>query len=128
MVRILFLVVSLFSCAITDAQKKEAEVFAALQSGNIAQLDKMSNGFLEVILEEEGPFKNKAESLSALDNFLKRVKVKSCRELHQGNSRSNTNRYTIGQMLTQEGEFRVFLVFRDAGSGPYLLEIRIVRA
>jgi hypothetical protein len=128
MFRVLFLVGFLLSCSITDAQKKEDEVFAALQSGNIAQLDKMSNSFLEVIIENDGPFKNKAESLSALDNFLKRVKVKSCRELHQGNSRTNTNRYTIGQMLTQEGEFRVFLAFRNAGAGSYLLEIRIVRA
>jgi len=128
MVRFLLLAAFFLAYDSADAQKKETEIFAALQAGNIAQLDKLSGSSLEIILEDEGPFKSKSASLSALDVFLKRVMVKSCREVHQGNSRSNTNRYTIGQMQTQDGEFRVFLAFRDAGAGPSLIEIRIVRA
>lgn len=119
---IILLSIPLFS------EAQVAPIFSAIQAGDASQLEKYLDQRVEVVIEQDGRFMNKKQAVAAIDQFLKRVKVKSCREIHQGSSRSKDSQYTIGQMITGEGEFRVFLFIRDSGGSPMIQEIRFDRS
>jgi hypothetical protein len=123
----LILLIVIFSIPLfSDAQM--APIFSAIQAGDASQLEKYLDQRVEVVIEQDGRFMNKKQAVAAIDQFLKRVKVKSCREIHQGSSRSKDSKYTIGQLITTEGEFRVFLFIRESGGSPLIQEIRFDRS
>lgn len=123
----LILLIALFSFPLFS-EAQVAPIFSAIQAGDASQLEKYLDQRVEVVIEQDGRFMNKKQAVAAIDQFLKRVKVKSCREIHQGSSRSKDSQYTIGQMITGEGEFRVFLFIRDSGGSPMIQEIRFDRS
>lgn len=116
----------LIGTAASTAQN--AQIFAAFGQANANALEKFLDERVEVVIENRPAFMTRQQAISTLDAFFKRIDVRSCQELHQGSSRNRDSKYTIGQLVTGQGEYRVFLFIRQVGNRSVIQEIRIDKA
>jgi hypothetical protein len=109
-----------------DAQV--SAIFNALSTGNAADLERFMDDRIELVLDNRPSLVSKKQAVNQLSSFFDRVVVRSSKEIHQGSSRGKDSKYTIGQLMTNDGEYRIFLFIRQNGSQSIIQEIRIDRA
>jgi hypothetical protein len=99
-------------------------IFSALNSGDAAGLERYLDERVEIVIDNKPSFMTKKQASKAIESFFSRVKVNSCKEIHQGSSKNKDSKYTIGQLLTNDGEYRVYMFIQKSGNASLIQEIR----
>jgi Domain of unknown function (DUF4783) len=100
-------------------------VTKALSEGDAAVLSNYLDASVELTLLDKQNVYDKAQATTALKDFFGRNKPRSFSPVHQGTSRGSTSHYTIGDMTTASGNYRVYLYYKSNGGGVLIQEMRI---
>ena len=119
---VLFTVVSL--AAINQDQTKiPAGISIAIKSGNATELSKYMNSTVELLLLEKEDFYKKVVAETILKDFFNEYRTKDFVIRHQG--ARNDAQYAIGNLETEKGNFRVYILLKKVDQELLIHIIRI---
>lgn len=118
----LFLILASFTM---NAQM--SDVYSAIRSGNATALSSHFEDMLEVCILEDQSLYSKSEATSMISNFFQKNKPSGFKEMHQGSSKGKDSKYTIGQLETSNGSYRVYIFATQQGNKVSIQEIRFDR-
>jgi len=96
----------------------------ALKNGNSAEIAKYFDASIDLTLpNNEGVF-SKAQAALILKTFFAKHQPSSFSIVHNGDSKNNSH-YSIGNLKTNNGVFRTYLLYKEVGKKITILELRI---
>ena len=119
---VLFTIVSL--AAINQDQTKiPAGISIAIKSGNASELSKYMNSTIELLLLEKEDFYKKVVAETILKDFFNEYHSKDFVIRHQG--ARNDAQYAIGNLETEKGSFRVYILLKKVNQELLIHILRI---
>src|SRR4030043_1519335 len=110
--------------AITQDQTKiPAGISLAIKAGNAAELSKYMNSTVELLLLEKEDFYKKIVAETILKDFFNEYHAKDFVIRHQG--ANNDAQYAIGNLETEKGNFRVYILLKKVDQEILIHIIRI---
>lgn len=110
--------------AITQDQTKiPAGISLAIKAGNAAELSKYMNSTVELLLLEKEDFYKKIVAETILKDFFNEYHAKDFVIRHQG--ARNDAQYAIGNLETEKGNFRVYILLKKVDQELLIHIIRI---
>lgn len=106
----------------TRAQVPE-EIILSLGSGNSKVLSEYFNQNIELVVLENDKVYSKAQAKQIVSNFFKNYIPESFNVLHQGGKEGA--KYVIGNLKTNNGNFRVSFLLKKNGGKDYIHQLRI---
>lgn len=95
----------------------------AIKAGNASELSKYMNSTIELSLLDKEDFYKKNVAEVILKDFFSEYKTKDFSILHQG--AKNDAQYAIGNLKTEKGDFRVYLLLKKVDQDLLIHLIRI---
>jgi hypothetical protein len=106
-----------------DQTKIPAGISIAIKSGNAAELSKYMNSTVELLLLEKEDFYKKVVAETILKDFFDAYHTKDFVIRHQG--ARNDAQYAIGNLETEKGSFRVYILLKKVDQELLIHIIRI---
>lgn len=122
----MFFVAALWMISLQGYSQMNA-VFDAIRSGNATELGSFLEERIELGIDADYVFVPKNTAVSQLATFFKNHRPTGFKEIHQGASRGRDAKYTIGELETNNGTFRVYIYANQTGSKTSIQEIRFDR-
>jgi len=123
----LFPVVVLLLSAFTAMAQEQARIPAgisiAIKAGNAVELSKFMNPTVELLLLDKEDFYKKNVAETILSDFFNSHHAEDFIIRHQG--AKNDAQYAIGNLKTDQGEFRVYFLLKKVGQELLIHQIRI---
>jgi hypothetical protein len=95
----------------------------AFKAGNAAELAKYMNSTIELLLLDKEDFYKKNVAESILKDFFNEHRSIDFTIRHQG--ANNDAQYAIGNLKTEKGDFRVYVLLKKVGQDLLIHVIRI---
>ncbi len=96
-----------------------------LEQGDASAIAAFFEGQVEIsILEEEGVY-DKGVARQKLASFFKKHQVLSFEQVHKGTSKGKNAVYCIGNLVTVDQSFRVYVFLEAKGDQQLIQELRI---
>jgi len=92
---------------------QSTDYFKALGSGNTDALAKVMKSEVEFCINSGQKNISKTEAIGALKEFLADVNPKSCRKMHDGDSKVAGSYFQVGKLKSEKGNYRVFIYFEQ---------------
>jgi hypothetical protein len=129
----LFLIISIISVFSSNIAAKNEIGFddnlsviqKALAEGDANTLSNYFDATLEITLLDKQDVLDKTKATETLRNFFAKNKPRAYNAVHQGSSKGSSSHYTIGDMQTSGGNFRVYIYYKSSGNNVLIQEIRI---
>ena len=102
-----------------------APITKALSEGDAATLSNYLDNSVEITVLASQNVYDKAQATKALGDFFAKNKPRSFNAVHQGSSKGSSSHYTIGDLASASGTYRVYLYYKSVGEKPVIQEIRI---
>ena len=99
------------------------EVILCLKTGNSRVLSQYFNQNVELAILENDNIYSKAQAEQIVTNFFSRFQCESFNVLHQGGNEDS--KYLIGNLKTNGGTFRVYLMIKINGGKPFIHHLKI---
>lgn len=96
----------------------------AFSTGNAAQLSSYFSKSIDLSVSGSEGMYSQAQSEQILKKFFVKNTPKKFNILHTGTSKNNTN-YAIGNLLTNNGKFRVYLIYKQTKDSFEIQELSI---
>ena len=100
------------------------DLTVAFKSGNV---DKIATHFTDPIdlsiPNNEGVF-SKTQATQILKTFFTKNKPSNFKVVHNGDSKNNAH-YSIGNLTTSNGAYRIYILYKEVKSINIILELRI---
>jgi Domain of unknown function (DUF4783) len=115
-----------FSCLAATAQEQTnipGGISVAIKAGNAAELSKYMNSTIELLLLDKEDFYKKNVAETILRDFFSEYQTKDFTIRHQG-AKSDAQ-YAIGNLKTEKGDFRVYLLLKKVDQELLIHQIRI---
>ncbi|MBV6439622.1 MAG: DUF4783 domain-containing protein [Haliscomenobacteraceae bacterium CHB4] len=116
----------LFAPAIAFSQSGTSleSITSALNAGDADALSKYFASNVEISIEDNEQVYAKAKATEVVRNFFNTNKPKSFSQMHKGVSRENSDQYSIGNLSSVNGNYRVYLYLKVSGSNLSIQEMR----
>ena len=111
--------------ATSMSQPNIAPITKALSEGDAATLSNYLDNSVEITVLASQNVYDKAQATKALGDFFAKNKPRSFNAVHQGSSKGSSSHYTIGDLVSASGTYRVYLYYKSVGEKPVIQEIRI---
>ena len=111
--------------ATSMSQPNIAPITKALSEGDAATLSNYLDNSVEITVLTAQNVYDKAQATKALGDFFAKSKPRSFNAVHQGSSKGSSSHYTIGDLASASGTYRVYLYYKSVGEKPVIQEIRI---
>jgi len=112
-----------FSPLIQDQSKIPGGISLAFKAGNAAELSKYMNSTVEILLLDKEDFYKKNVAETILKDFFLTHPSKDFIIRHQG--ARNDAQYAIGNLSTEKGEFRIYILLKKVDQELLIHIIRI---
>jgi hypothetical protein len=115
-----------FSCLAARAQEQTnipGGISVAIKAGNASELSKYMNSTIELLLLDKEDFYKKNVAETILKDFFSEYQTKDFTIRHQG-AKSDAQ-YAIGNLKTEKGDFRVYLLLKKVDQELLIHQIRI---
>jgi|GEM_PF-244270 hypothetical protein len=99
------------------------DVVTSFKTGNANTLSEYFNQNIEMVVLEHDDVYSKAQAQQIVSNFFSQNKVQEFSIIHQGGKEEA--RYAIGNLITNNGTFRVYFLLKNAGNKAYIHQLRI---
>ncbi|GJM31637.1 MAG: hypothetical protein DHS20C18_06380 [Saprospiraceae bacterium] len=106
------------------AQADFSAITQAISAGNTEALVKYFDNSVEVAILDNEDVYNKAQAANVVKDFFSKYKPQSFSQVHQGTSRGNDSRYCIGNLVTNQATFRVYIYLKTDGQKSTIQELR----
>ncbi len=97
----------------------------ALSDGDATTLGNYFDSSVELTILDAQDVMDKAKATETVKSFFLKNKPRAYNMVHQGTSKGNSSHYTIGDMQTSSGNYRVYLYYKSAGDKVLIQEMRI---
>lgn len=97
----------------------------AIGDGDAATLGNYFDASVELTILDKQDVLDKTQATEAVKSFFSKNKPRSYNMVHQGTSKGNASHYTIGDLQTASGNYRVYLYYKSAGDKVLIQEMRI---
>ena len=97
----------------------------AIGDGDAATLGNYFDASIELTVLDKQDVLDKTQATEAVKNFFLKNKPRAYNMVHQGTSKGNASHYTIGDMQTASGNYRVYLYYKSVGDKVLIQEMRI---
>jgi hypothetical protein len=124
--RIIPVILIALSTQITNGQEQPripGGISIAIKAGNAAELSKYLNSTVELLLLDKEDFYKKNVAETILRDFFNEYKTKDFTIRHQG--AKNDAQYAIGNLKTENGDFRVYFLLKKIDQELLIHQIRI---
>lgn len=115
---LLSLIIPLFAGINMDA------ITRAISAGDVATLGQYLDETVEIAVMDNEDLYDKSQALPVLKGFFGKYQPKSFSQVHQGTSKGSDSVYCIGNLVTSQGAFRVYIYMRVEGSKYWIQELR----
>jgi hypothetical protein len=115
-----------FSCLATRAQEQTnipGGISVAIKAGNASELSRYMNSTIELLLLDKEDFYKKNVAETILKDFFSEYQTRDFTIRHQG-AKSDAQ-YAIGNLKTEKGDFRVYLLLKKVDQELLIHQIRI---
>ena len=106
-----------------DQAKIPEGIAIAIKAGNAAELSKYMNSTIELLLLDKEDFYKKNVAETILRDFFAAYQTKDFTIRHQG--AKNDAEYAIGNLKTEKGDFRVYVLLKKVDQELLIHQIRI---
>lgn len=117
------LTVSTLNLAAQEQPRIPSEISSAMKTGNSSELSKFMNSTVGLLLLDNEDFYKKNVAETILKDFFNEYHVKDFTIRHQG--AKNDAQYAIGNLETEKGSFRVYILLKKVGQELLIHQIRI---
>jgi hypothetical protein len=97
----------------------------ALSTGDVETLSKYFADNVEISIKDNEQLYSKAKATEVMRNFFNTNKPRSFQQVHQGTSRESSDQYSIGNLSSSSGNYRVYLYLKSSGGNMVIQEIRL---
>lgn len=122
-----FLPAILLSFCLTAAAQEQSKIPAgisiAIKAGNSAELAKYMNSTIELHVLDKEDFYKKNVAEAILKDFFRNYQTRDFTVRHQG--AKNDAHYAIGNLITEKGDFRVYVLLKKVDEELLIHLIRI---
>lgn len=130
--RTLALIISIF-CLVSaalpvtnlDSNPNLGLISKAISEGDATTLGAYFDNNIDLTILSSQDILPRTKAIDQIAQFFAKNKPKSFNAVHQGSSKGNGSHYTIGDMPTASGTFRVYLYYRASGDKVIIQEMRI---
>jgi hypothetical protein len=116
------LLITAFALGSVSAQ---TDVTNALGKGDVTSLSEHLAEKVELSIGDKEELLLKSEVVSRLNAFYSTHPARGFKAMHSGNSKAKESNYTIGELLTDSGNYRVYIYFTQEGGKRMIAELRI---
>ena len=102
-----------------------AAITKALSEGDAATLNSYLDNSVELTILASQNVYNKTQATAVMSDFFAKNKPRAFNAVHQGSSKGSASHYTIGDLSSATGSYRVYLYYKSVGDKPVIQEIRI---
>jgi hypothetical protein len=99
------------------------EIILSLKNGNSKVLSGYFNENVELVVLESDNVYSKAQAQQIVNNFFSNYKPESFTVIHQ--SEKSGAKYLIGNLVTSNGNFRVYFLLKKSEEKDYIHQLRI---
>ena len=117
------IIFSLLIVPIVSLAQIPDEIILSLKSGNAKVLSEYFNQNVELVIIENDNVYSKAQAQQIVNNFFTKNKPENFRIIHQGGKEGA--KYVIGNLLTKQGNFRVYFLIKQDKGNSYIHQLRI---
>ena len=103
----------------------QSDLNTALGKGDVAGISSYLGSKVELAIGQNEGTVTKAEAETRLKEFFASHAAKGFKAMHSGTSKSNDSTYSIGELTTANGTFRVYVLYTQQGSSKQVTELRI---
>lgn len=96
----------------------------AMKSGDATALSQYFDNDLELTILSNVDILNKQSAKKEIEAFFKKNPPSGYAQLHQGTSKGQQGQYSIGNLTTQNGKFRVYIYMKVDGGKHLIQELR----
>ncbi|MFK7806821.1 MAG: DUF4783 domain-containing protein [Saprospiraceae bacterium] len=93
----------------------------AMKSGDATALSQYFDSDIELTILNDIDILNKQSAKQEIASFFKKNAPSGYAQLHQGTSKGQRGQYSIGNLTTSNGKFRVYIYMKVEG-GKYLIQ------
>ena len=116
----LFIITSVFASATPVSDN----LATALKKGNSTEISSYFGPSIDLsIPSNEGVF-SKTQARLILKTFFLKNKPSDFNVVHNGDSKNNSH-YSIGNLITQKGTFRTYILYKEVNKKITILELKI---
>lgn len=105
--------------------KAQSEFQQAFQQGNADLLAPYLADEIDLCLVVNEQTLPKSRAIQELKNFFASHKVQSYKPMHSGGGEGHSKSYSISNLSTSKGDFRVYVYYKKPGGKLLIEEIRI---
>lgn len=120
---IVVLMTGFLSLQAQDQSKIPAGISLAFKAGDASELSKYINSTVELLVLDKEDFYKKNVAETILKDFFAEYKVKDYTVRHNGGI--NETQYSIGNLKTEKGDFRVSFLLKKVDQELLIHQIRI---
>lgn len=99
--------------AFASAQDAKS-LFSAIGKANVEALSANFSNDMEICIGTEQDFYNKAQAKARLKKFFAEVSPSAGSFKHKGNSKDKSSEYSVGEVATAKGKYRVFIYYEGS--------------
>ena len=97
----------------------------ALSEGDATTVGTYFDNTIELTLLDKQTMLKKDAAVVALKEFFSNNKPRSFNAVHQGSSKGSASHYTIGDLTTAAGNYRVYVYYKSVDDKIVIQEMRI---
>ena len=95
-----------------------------MNTGDADALGQYFDNSIELSVLDNEDIYNKTEAIQIVKTFFNQHKPKSFSQLHHGSSPASDSQYCIGNLVTADGTYRVYIYMKISGGTTVIQEIR----
>lgn len=103
----------------------QVSVADAFQQENAGHFETLFHSHVEMIVLNKDDRYAKAQAVELMDAFFKVHEVRSFKQMHSGQSKSNGSNYDIGQLYTDKGAYRVYIYYNNVDGKNLIHQLHI---
>lgn len=119
----LFLVAGFLFASLNTSAQIPDKIILSLQTGNAKVLSGYFNDNVELVVLDNDNVYSKAQAKQIVSNFFNSFTPESFNVIHQGGKEGS--KYVIGNLKTNNGNFRIYFLLKDSNGKDYIHQLRI---
>jgi hypothetical protein len=121
--KITFAIFLISSIVLSSNAQIPDEIILSLETGNSKTLSNYFNQNVELVVIDNDNVYSKAQAKQIVSNFFSNFTPESFSIIHQGGKEGA--KYVIGNLITNNGNFRVYFLLKKNEGKEYIHQLRI---
>lgn len=120
------LIISLLTVSwVSDNASVVDTISTALRSGDTKEVNKYFANSVDVTIIDYQDFLNRNNTIQRVNAFFSNKQVTGYDIIHEGKSKGKDSVYTIGTLITDKGDYKIYMFITTKNKNHFIEEIKI---